>query len=228
MSCSKKEDAVRAEPKSSVEKHRLSVPLKDGRTFVETKAQSSRSISSVLPHGHPGKFSQIPQPDAQYLRSTTLMTLKKPAAFSIINCIADDQLKLTFVDSLIKMPGYPNGWTALWNEQPFVEKQSPTVLYTRQQNKLTILLSKYVRTFGFELAPNMYNTFSFSVGFYDSKYNPAVAALTQNATTPSGATLFAVRSEKPFNTIEISFAGNLNTGNHPWGFGIAHIRYALD
>lgn len=125
------------------------------------------------------------------------------------------------------MPGYPRGWTAIWNSKPAVENEAPSVLYTRQQNQLTLHLSKYVTTFGFELAPNQYNAFPFTVGFYDSKENPQVAYLQDVAWTPEGAKLFAVSSQKPFNVVEIAFAGEGESANHPYGFAISNIRYKL-
>jgi hypothetical protein len=223
-SCEKSEQA--SLPKQDLKKHKLSVPLADGRTFIEMNAtapfqMNRQEISSSR------AFTQILVPDLAYRNSTTLIGLEKVADFSIINCTADSKLKITFIDSVQKMSGYPNGWTALWNSKPNVEDETPPVLYTRQRNRLTIMLSKYVTTFGFELAPNLYETFPFSVGFYDSQQNPPVASLQQTASTPSGAKLFAVCSPKPFNVIEISFSGNDETENHPYGFALANIRYKL-
>lgn len=226
-SCNKNDPASTPEPSTELKKYQLSVPLLDGRKVIETNAQLNQPQMSVQQNQFSNAYTQITQPDSAYLKSTTLMTLNKPADFAIINCIADQHLKLTFVDSVRKLPGYPSGWTALWNTKPFVEKEAPTVLYTMQRNHLTITLSKYVTIFGFELSPNLYNTYPFSVGFYDSKQNPPVASLAQTATTPAGAKLFAVKSQKPFNVIEISFSGNEATENHPWGFAIANLRYKL-
>lgn len=225
--CSKNEpEALKAEP-AQLEKRQLSVPLADGRTSIELKSWANSASISSQQSPFLNEVTVFNVPDDAYLKATTLMTLEKPANFSIINSIADKKLKITFVDSLMKMPGFPNGWTALWNTKPFVERESPTVLYTRQQNRLTVTLSKYVEIFGFELAPNLYNSYEFIAGFYDSRQNPPLASVVQVATTPSGAKLFAVKSEKPFNVIEISFTGNQETANHPYGFAIANIRYKL-
>lgn len=225
--CSKNEPAAVKEESARLEKRQLSVPLADGRTAIELKDWSKPAAVRTQQFSYANEFTVFENPDETYLNATTLMSLDKPANFSIINCVADNKLKLTFVDSLIKMPGYPNGWTALWNTAPFVERESPTVLYTRQQNRLTILLSKYVEVFGFELSPNLYDAYEFSTGFYDSRQNSPVASVVQVATTPSGARLFAVKSEKPFNVIEINFTGGEGTTNHPYGFAIANIRYKL-
>lgn len=226
-SCTKDEPASVPASLDDLKKYQLSVPLADGRKVIETRGESSSKLMNASQPSSSSWFSQIQVPDENYVKSTTLMSLEKPANFSKVGCIGDQKLKLTFIDSLLKMPGYPEGWTALWNRKPFVENDSPTVLYTQQRNRLTINLSRYVTTFGFELAPNLYNTFDFSVGFYDSKENPPVASLEQSATTPLGARLFAVQSKRPFNVIEISFSGNEDTDNHPWGFAIANIRYCL-
>jgi len=224
ISCEKSEQA--SVSNQEVKRYKLSVPLADGRTFIETNAAPTFQMNTQqIPSGQ--AFTQILIPDDTYQNSTSLITLEKVPDFSLINCTADSKLKLTFVDSVLKMPGYPNGWTAIWNSKPDVENETPTVLYTRQGNHLTIMLSRYVSTFGFELAPNLYETFPFSVGFYDSQQNSPVASLQQTASTPSGAKLFAVCSAKPFNVIEIGFSGNDDNENHPYGFAIANIRYKL-
>ena len=225
-SCKENEQVSTPETSAELKKYQLSVPLEDGRTFIEFKSQEKAQVSSRQTQSTSG-FNQISTPDQAYLSSTTRMGLTKPTNFSIINCVADQSLKLTFTDSVMKMPGYPNGWTAIWNTSPDAENQSPIVLYTRLQNRLTIQLSKYVKTFGFELAPNLYNAYPFAVGYYDSKENPQVAYLQEVATTPGGAKLFAVTSDKPFNVIEISYALGGENISHPYGFAIANIRYSL-
>ncbi len=224
--CTKNEQATSPETVAEIRKYQLSVPLEDGRKFIEKKVppivQLNAKHSPIT-----SWFSQIKFPDEAYRNSTKLMTIKHPGDFSIINCIADHALKITFTDSVRRMPGYPTGWTAIWNSKPEVENKAPAVLYTRQQNRLTLQLSRYVTKFGFELAPNLYDTYPFSVGFYDSRENPQVAYLQEIASTPGGAKLFAVSSQKPFNVVEIAFAGEGENVNSPFGFAIANIRYKL-
>jgi hypothetical protein len=226
-SCTKNEVSLVPEVIKEMKEYKLSVPLADGRKVISLGSPLSTRQMNTPQNPFLNPFKQIQVPDSAYVCGTTIFKLQKKADFSIINCVADESLKLTFVDSVRQMPGYPAGWTALWSIKPNVEDESPTVLYTRQQNHLTILLSKYVTAFGFELAPNLYNTYRFSVGFYDSRENAPVASLEQEATTPSGAKLFAVHSPRPFNVIEISFSGNEETEDHPHGFAIASIRYRL-
>lgn len=225
-SCTKNEQAPSPESVAEIKKYQLSVPLADGRKFIETKAQSTVQLNKQQTPTSSG-FSQVQIPDEAYRKATTLMTIKNPGDFSIINCIADQSLKVTFTDSVKRMPGYPTGWTAVWNSKPNVEREAPAVLYTRQQNRLTLQLSKYVTTFGFELAPNLYDAYPFIVGYYDSRENPQVASLVEVASTPGGAKLFAVRSPKPFNVIEIAYAREGENINNPYGFAIANIRYKL-
>lgn len=225
-SCTKNEQAESPDSVSNVKRHQLSVPLEDGRTFVEAPSYSTTKLKqqqAPISYG----FITIPLPDKNYQSSTTLLKIKTPGDFSIINCIADNSIKVTFTDSVRRMPGYPAGWTAVWNSLPNVENETPAVLYTRQKNRLTLHLSKYVTTFGFELAPNLYDAYPFSVGFYDSKENPQVAYLQDVASTPGGAKLFAVNSQRPFNVVEIAFAGEGENINQPFGFAIANIRYKL-
>jgi len=226
VSCSKNEHTSSPESVVQLKKYQLSVPLEDGRKFIETKVQPTVQLIKQQTPAWSG-FAQIQVPDEAYRNATTLMRIKNPGDFSIINCIADHLLKVTFTDSVRRMPGYPTGWTAVWNTRPNVEHEAPTVLYTMQQNRLTLQLSKYVSTFGFELAPNLYDAYPFNVGFYDSKENPPVASLQQVATTPAGAKLFAVSSVRPFNVIEIAYAGEGGNIGSPYGFAIANIRYKL-
>ena len=225
-SCNKNEQSATPNTVNGIKKLKLSVPLEDGRLFIETTANStSRLNTQQVPIT--STFSIISIPDEAYRKSTTLMTIKNAGDFSIINCIADNSLKITFTDSVRRMPGFPNGWTVVWNSKPHVEHETPAVLYTRQQNRLTLQLSKYVTTFGFELAPNLYDAYPFSIGFYDNKFNPQVAYLQEVASTPGGAKLFAVSAQKPFNVVEIAFAGEGENINNPYGFAIANIRYTL-
>ncbi len=224
--CTKNEQVDHPPSVSETKRHQLSVPLEDGRTFIEAASNpAGRLISQQRPVI--SGFLKIPIPDESYLSSTTLIKIKNAGDFAVIDCIADKSLKVTFTNRVSRMPGYPSGWTAIWNRKPAVENEAPSVLYTRQQNRLTLQLSKYVTTFGFELAPNQYNAFPFTVGFYDSKENPQVAYLQDVAWTPEGAKLFAVSSQKPFNVVEIAFAGEGESVNHPYGFAITNVRYKL-
>lgn len=227
LSCTKNEQAASPEPLAEIRKYQLSVPLEDGRRFIETKVQPNTVLLNTRQAPVSTGYTQIQVPDEAYRKGTTLMKIKHPGDFSIINCIADQLLKVTFTDSVRRMPGYPAGWTAVWNTMPNVESETPAVLYTRQQNRLTLQLSKYVTTFGFELAPNLYDAYPFIVGYYDSRENPQVASLVEVASTPAGAKLFAVTALKPFNVIEIAYAREGENINHPYGFAIASIRYKL-
>ena len=226
-SCNKNEQSAIPQVDHELKKHQLSVPLKDGRTFIETVSSSTAGMKSQSLNIVVSGFLKISVPDEAYRSSTTLIKIKNPGDFSIINCIADNFLKVTFTDSISRMPGYPRGWTAIWNSRPNVEVEAPAVLYTRQKNRLTLQLSKYVTTFGFELAPNLYDAYPFIVGFYDSKENPQVAYLQEVASTPGGAKLFAVNSKKPFNVVEIAYGREGENISNPYGFAIANIRYKL-
>jgi len=225
-SCTKNEQAAFPSSSAKTRMLRLGVPLEDGRKFIEIKTQGALTLDANQMPSNSG-FTQIESPDQSYLSSTTLITIKKPGEFLIVSCISDRSLKVNFTDSVRKMPGYPSGWTAMWNSKPNVEDETPAVLYTRQQNRLTLQLSKYVTTFGFELAPNLYDSYPFSVGYYDSRENPQVAYLQEVASTPGGAKLFAVSSERPFNVVEISYARQGEDIYNPYGFAVANIRYKL-
>jgi len=225
-SCSKNEQSAVEDTSVKKTKYQLSVPLKDGRSAIELDPALVIGTNRIaeLPVVSP---VQILNPDNKYIKSTTLIDISNLKNFDEFFSVQDQKIKLTFSYALLKMNGFPNGWTALWNVPPFVERESPAVLYSQQENYISIVLSKYCTTFGFELAPNLYNSYQFTTGFYDSDENTPVATVTRIATTPSGAQLFAVNSEKPFNVIEIQYSGTGGGGNQPYGFAITNLRYKL-
>jgi hypothetical protein len=224
-SCSKNEQSTVEDIPIKLTKYQLSVPLTDGRASIELNAgvleSSKQSQKSSL-----NSPIQILNPDQNYINSTTLMSIKNLKIGTQYTTVQDQKLKLSFGVPMLKMDQYPNGWNALWNVPPFVECERPQVLYSMQENHLSIILSKYCTVFGFELAPNLYNSFEFIGGFYTSKENSPVATVTRMVASPSGAQLFAVNSSKPFNNIEIQFSG-IGSKENPYGFAITNLRYKL-
>jgi hypothetical protein len=227
VSCSKDEQPRLENSVSKLKRYLLTVPLSDGRTAVEMEANDEALKLTRHPDVMHNSYREITILDLDYVKSTKLIDISKLPLNTVYDSIGDKNLQLKFVGGLLKMAGYPNGWTAHWNVLPFTECEDPPVLYTQQQNHITIFLSKYCERFGFELAPNLTRTFEFSAGFYTSQENSPVANVTQMVTTPSGARLFAVESKKPFNVIEIQFTGSGIGQDHPYGFAIANIRYKL-
>lgn len=226
VSCSKDDHSRASHSASRLNRYLLAVPLADGRRAVETEAVEVPLKAARYPEGISSTYRAISVLNLDYVNSTKLINITKLTTNTVYDSIGDKNLQLKFGVGMLKMAGYPNGWSAHWNVLPYTECEDPLVMYSQQQNNVTIVLSKYCKRFGFELSPNQYNTFEFSAGFYTSMENAPVARVTQPVTTPSGARLFAVESEKPFNVIEIQYTGT-SEGNHPYGFAIANIRYTL-
>jgi hypothetical protein len=225
-SCSKNESPeVKANP-DKLEKRGLGTPLEDGRTEVEAKA-SGLVILSEPWKPTPSNIQQYDIPDAAYIKATCLIDISKLKKNAMVDTITDKVLGVKFGSKLRKLNGFPDGWTAKWNVKPHVEQETPPVLYTVQKNHLSVTLSKPCTIFGFELAPNLYDTFEFAAGFYNRMENPPYARVIRQVTTPLGALLFAVKSDKPFDQIEIQFTGDLEGPVHPFGFALANIRYKL-
>lgn len=226
VSCSKDEKSRAEQPVSELKQYLLTVPLTDGRTAIAAEADDAPLTTAKHSNGLQNSYREITILNLDYINSTKLIDISKLTLNKVYDSIGDNNLKLKFGVGMLKMAGYPKGWTARWNVLPYTECEDPPVLYSQQQNNLTIVLSKYCTRFGFELSPNLTRTFEFSAGFYTSQENSPVARVTQMVTTPSGARLFAVESKKPFNVIEIQYTGNAEQSN-PFGFAIANIRYTL-
>jgi hypothetical protein len=226
VSCSKDEQSRSGNSASRLNRYLLAVPLTDGRTAIEMEAGDTPLKGAKYSDGLNSTYREITILNLNYIKSTKLIDISKLPLNTVYDSIGDKNLQLKFGVGMLKMAGYPNGWTAHWNVLPYTECEDPPVLYSQQENHLTIVLSKYCTRFGFELSPNLTRTFEFSAGFYTSMENSPVARVTQSVTTPSGARLFAVESRKPFNVIEIQYTGTAGE-NNPYGFAIANIRYTL-
>jgi len=224
-SCQKNETPeVKASP-DKTEFAKLGTPTEDGRTEVEIKTVNITARKVMAPV--PLAVNAYDNPEEKYTKGTCLLDFSKVPNRTTIDTLTDNILGVKFNTKMRKLNGYPNGWTAKWNVKPYVEHETPPVLYTIQKNVLSIVLSKPCTIFGFELSPNLYDTFEFTAGFYSRMENPPYARVTRQVTTPLGALLFAVESDKPFDNIEIQFTGDLNGDIHPYGFAIANIRYKL-
>lgn len=219
--CSKKEQVAVPDLKERTTKLNLSVPLSDGRTSIELKESPGLGLSGKNIHVSATNVFELP--DKEYLKATCKISIENLTIGAVYDSVMDKRLTLRFRTGMKKYAPYPIGWSAKWNVKPFVEIESPSILYTMQQDHLTIMLSKPCTIFGFELTPNLLSTFDFTAGFYSSQQNSPLAQISQTVTTPSGARLFAAKSDVPFDVIEIQFNGN----GSPYGFAIANLRYKL-
>jgi hypothetical protein len=137
-------------------------------------------------------------------------------------------------NAVAKLSNGPNGWWTHWNYSPYTESEHPIVLFSRYvqgpevngMSSLELGLTKFVKTFGFEIAPNATGmdievsvTYNGGFSYRDAPY----FYVDQIISSPSGARLIAVKSEEPFDYILI----DVKDPDPQKGFAIANIRYQL-
>lgn len=165
-------------------------------------------------------FNPIPQPNAAYTSSTTLIDISGiPDGTTGIASVTDGTQTVSFDQSLEK--GTVGAGWATWNSPPAVESSTPPVLFRVSTNSLTLSLSVLSTTFGFELQGNEDTVSSqFLVTFLDNALNP-VGNVNLLVNGNAGALLFAASTTtSPFSRVTID-----NTSLDADGFAIANLRY---
>jgi len=165
-------------------------------------------------------FNPIPQPNAAYTSSTTLIDISGiPDGTTGIASVTDGTQTVSFDQSLEK--GTVGAGWATWNSPPAVESSTPPVLFRVSTNSLTLSLSVLSTTFGFELQGNNDTVSSqFLVTFLDNALNP-VGNVNLLVNGNAGALLFAASTTtSPFSRVTID-----NTSLDADGFAIANLRY---
>ena len=160
-------------------------------------------------------FVPIPQPNAAYTSTTTLIPIVG-ADFGTQTSISDATLTVNFSTALERRTVPGGGW-ATWGSPPFTESSTPRVLFCSSCSTLTLNLSTSVRTFGFEMEPNQFQPFSMTAQFFNGA--TLIGTITQSVNGSAGARLFAaLTNTDSFNRIVITSGDNT-------GFAIAQIRY---
>ncbi|PEE35253.1 hypothetical protein CN271_08175 [Bacillus cereus] len=163
-------------------------------------------------------FTQIPQPDAEYQSSTTMIDILGITEFSDVISISDGIQTVTFSTSMERRQ-VPTSW-ATWSSPPFSENSTPPVLYTQGSTALIMTLSVPSRIFGFELEPNKFAPFEFTVVFLSG--GTPVGSITQIIEGEAGARLFAAEIDCTCPAIdEVVISGSDD-------FSIAQVRYMSD
>lgn len=178
---------------------------------------------------------------SEYLQKTTKVDLSYMAEASVTRVVGNSEFSI-YIDpdwvqyGVRKLSNGPKGWWTHWNYSPYTESENPIVLFPVDHrygkiknplNGISLSLSKSVKTFGFEIAPNstgkdvkilvVYNDF----GSYRGQ---TMFTVTQTISSPSGARLIAVKSAVPFHYVNITLQDQQYT---PQGFAIANLRYEL-
>lgn len=159
----------------------------------------------------------ISLPDANYLAATTKIDISGVSDHTLLTSITDGTQTVSFDVTMEKLSVHDT-WT-YWDFPPSTETSSPHVLFTQQVNTLTMTLAKPATIFGFELAPNLFSSFSFTADFFAGA--TLVESVTQDViVTPlDPVRLFAVEVDNPITRVVITVVGN------PIGFAIAQVRY---
>ena len=153
----------------------------------------------------------IPVPTPGYLAATTKIDISNLPSGSLHDFITDNGITVTFSTPMQKLGPVPDGW-ATWSSPPFSESANPDVLYTVDQNSLTMELSDSARIFGFELEPFFFGVSTYTADFYSG--DPLVDSITRDVNGNAGARLFG-RVGEPINRVVVS---------GPDTFAIAQIR----
>lgn len=176
----------------------------------------------------------------EYIQSTKQLSFSNLTEGVFYNRFGNAELKVV-VDHEFNNSGFTRlkngskGWWTHWNYSPYTESEYPDVLFARNrwgsdvrgESTTTLLLNKAVTTFGFEIAPNVTDKDYTVVVTYPSSSTYRSSTLfevVQTISSPSGARLIAVKSERAFNFIMISVDGmTFREG----GLAIANLRYTL-
>ena len=180
-------------------------------------------VASLVPIAAYADFIAIPQPNAAYLAATTRILISG-ANFVATSSVTDGTQTVSF-DNPFDFRTVPGTW-ATWGSPPNTEGTPPPpnaqVLATTFQpspTTRTLSLSSPSGIFGFELEPENFGVFSFTVDFFDGL--ELVGSITRSPNGNAGALLFAAMSTTDtFDRVVIR--GDGQSG----GFAIAQIRYA--
>jgi len=156
------------------------------------------------------KAAPIPNPDAAYQASTTLINISGIPNSTVVNSITDGVLNVGFSAGMQKLQ-VPGSW-GTWNLPPNAETSTPAVLYSNGQTSLVITLSQGVGKFGLELEPNPQSAFMVTATFSNGD------VVTRLVSGLAGSLLFASGGAGAINSVSIS---------SPVDFAIAQIRYGL-
>jgi GH25 family lysozyme M1 (1,4-beta-N-acetylmuramidase) len=160
-------------------------------------------------------FTPITQPNTAYLASTTKIDISGLTYGSSYSSITDGVLTVSF-DTPLERLAVPYGW-ATWSSPPDSESANPDVLYSMGQSDLTMTLGQPCTIFGFELEPNPFSNYDYSVDFIMMSGPTVIGTITMTVNGYFGARLFAAECDgASFDRILI---------NGDMEFAITQVRY---
>jgi hypothetical protein len=162
-------------------------------------------------------FTPISTPGGTYTSSTAVMPIT-PANNTIMNSITDGTQTITFSTPLT-VHTVPGGGWATWGSPPNTESATPKVLGTYTSiTTATLTLAVPSSTFGFEIEPDTFSTFSITATFMNG--STVLGSVTRSVNGSAGALLAAAASTPAITSVVLTVPAGAN------GFAIAQIRYA--
>lgn len=163
-----------------------------------------------------GNIVSLANPEDEYVDGTSLIDISGLSDYNNYDSITDGTVTVDFSQSLGKRT-VPDNW-ATWSSPPYSETAYPDLMYS--SSVVTLSLSEPVGTFGFELEPNLFGSFNFTVKYYSN--GNLLGSIKRTATGDHGARLFAAQTKTyPIDEIVISYDGS------PSGFCIGQFRYVI-
>lgn len=189
--------------------------------YVYIKPQLGKQVPGLI---DPDCFITFENPESEYKTSTKKIDISSIPDYTILDYITDGTQKIAFSSNMEKLT-VPNGGFNNWSEPPLSESFTPNVLFSNYVNSMTLTLSKPSCIFGFELEPNLFGTFTFTVEFYsgDTLVGSIVKSVTGDYPV-GGARLFAAKTCCCTAFDRVVIASDVDTA----GFVIAQVRYSTD
>ena len=131
------------------------------------------------------------------------------------------------------MSNGPKGWWTHWNYSPYTESEYPVVLFAKDRNGNTVdaidlSFLQSLKMFGFEIAPNTTGRdVKIIVEFKESSTyrSPTMFEVEQTISSPSGARLIAVKSDRSFEMASVKIVYDRDVKST--GLAITNIRYGI-
>lgn len=205
----------------------------------EINRKTAGAVNDAKPrlYNHTGKYLKtIDTVCMPYLTYTTKLDISALKNNESYNQISDGNLTITVTkygeedNSLVKYDSATNEWWRDWNVRPFAESNNPPILFQGHKYWTRLLLSKKCYVFGIEvgaeLKPSDNDSLTMVTLYYKGDINLAdnnIADVFQDIKPPYSARLFAIKSDTPFDKVEIAFSSY-----DPHDYAIANIRYVTD
>jgi len=201
--------------------------LRFNRRSLSTALASATAFFLLSAAPLQAAFVQIPQPDAAYTSSTTLIPITGMDGDTLI-ALSDANLTITF-STLMQEFTAGDTWSS-WGSPPATEGNTPRVLSPFDffnVTSVTMNFSQGLTIFGLEAEPDGFTqgTFPMRLDFFNGA--TLIGTVSYPAVDPfGGAVLFAASSMTPITSATLTVEGNANfpPGVDP---GMAQFRYAL-